>query len=101
MMHTAKYMHQILDLALPAYDELFEDIDVSGLVENKGIIKDPRKRTNVLLQLKNFISEQCWVLCRLTESPIQGQKGNREYLIHCVPTGNSLNEEEIRKVVGD
>ncbi len=38
MMHTAKYMHQILDLALPAYDELFKDIDVSGLVESKGII---------------------------------------------------------------
>ena len=38
MMHTAKYMHQILDLALPAYDELFQDVDVSGLVESKGII---------------------------------------------------------------
>ena len=38
MIHTAKYMHQILDLALPAYDELFQDIDVSGLVESKGII---------------------------------------------------------------
>jgi len=38
MMHTAKYMHQILDLALPAYDELFEEIDISDLVENKGIL---------------------------------------------------------------
>ncbi len=38
MMHTAKYMHQILDLALPAYDELFEEIDISGLVEKKGIM---------------------------------------------------------------
>jgi D-amino-acid dehydrogenase len=38
MMHTAKYMHQILDLALPAYDELFEEIDTSGLVEKKGIM---------------------------------------------------------------
>ena len=38
MMHTAKYMHQILDLALPAYDDLFKEIDVSGLVENRGII---------------------------------------------------------------
>ena len=38
MMHTAKYMHQILDIALPAYDELFEEIDISGLVENKGIM---------------------------------------------------------------
>ena len=38
MMHTAKYMHQILDSALPAYDELFEEIDVSGLVDKKGIM---------------------------------------------------------------
>jgi D-amino-acid dehydrogenase len=38
MMHTARCMHQILDLALSAYDELFADIDISGLVENKGII---------------------------------------------------------------
>ena len=38
MMHTAKYMHQILDLALPAYDELFDEIKLEGLVENKGIL---------------------------------------------------------------
>ena len=38
MIHTAKYMHQILDLALPTYDELFEEIDISGLVEKKGIM---------------------------------------------------------------
>ena len=38
MLHTAKYMHQILDLALPAFDELFEDVDMSGLIENNGIL---------------------------------------------------------------
>ena len=38
MMHTAKYMHQILDLAIPAYDELFQDIDVAELVDSKGIL---------------------------------------------------------------
>jgi len=38
MLHTAKYMHQILDLALPAYDDLFQDVDITGLIENKGII---------------------------------------------------------------
>ena len=38
MMHTAKNMHQILDLALSAYDELFEDVDLDGLVEKKGIL---------------------------------------------------------------
>ena len=38
MMHTAKNMHQILDLALSAYDELFDDIDLDDLVEKKGIL---------------------------------------------------------------
>jgi glycine/D-amino acid oxidase-like deaminating enzyme len=38
MMHTAKNMHQILDLALPAYDELFHEIELGGLVEKKGIL---------------------------------------------------------------
>jgi len=38
MMHTAKNMHQILDLALPAYDELFGEIDLGDLVEKKGIL---------------------------------------------------------------
>ncbi|MDA9606695.1 FAD-binding oxidoreductase [Candidatus Pelagibacter sp.] len=38
MMHTAKNMHQILDLALPAYDELFDEIKLEGLVEKKGIL---------------------------------------------------------------
>ena len=30
MMHTAKNMHQILDLALPAYDELFDEVELEG-----------------------------------------------------------------------
>ena len=38
MMHTAKNMHQILDLAIPAYDEIFDEVDVSDLVEKKGIM---------------------------------------------------------------
>ncbi len=38
MMHTAKYMHQILDQSLPAFDELFDEINLDGLVENKGVL---------------------------------------------------------------
>ena len=38
MLHTAKYMHQILNLSLDAYDEIFEEIDTTDLVEKKGII---------------------------------------------------------------
>tara|TARA_Y100000590_G_scaffold466580_1_gene642501 strand:- start:2589 stop:3833 length:1245 start_codon:yes stop_codon:yes gene_type:complete len=38
MMHTAKYMHQILDLSLSAYDELFDEIDIEGLVIKNGML---------------------------------------------------------------
>tara|TARA_B100000427_G_scaffold281989_1_gene253481 strand:- start:1029 stop:2270 length:1242 start_codon:yes stop_codon:yes gene_type:complete len=38
MMHTAKYMHQILDLSLSAYDELFDEINLDGLVISKGML---------------------------------------------------------------
>ncbi len=38
MIHTAKYMHQILDLSLDAYDEILKEINTSDLVERKGII---------------------------------------------------------------
>ena len=38
MMHTAKYMHQILNLSLDAYDDMFKEIDTTNLVERKGII---------------------------------------------------------------
>ena len=38
MMHTAKFMHQILDLSLGAFDELFQDIDLDDLVVSNGII---------------------------------------------------------------
>ena len=38
MMHTAKYMHQILSLSNDAYEEIFQEIDTNGLVDKKGII---------------------------------------------------------------
>ena len=38
MLHTAKYMHQILSLSNDAYEEIFREINVDGLVEKKGII---------------------------------------------------------------
>ena len=38
MLHTAKNMHQILNLSNDAYEEIFQEIDIDGLVEKKGII---------------------------------------------------------------
>jgi 23S rRNA (cytidine1920-2'-O)/16S rRNA (cytidine1409-2'-O)-methyltransferase len=70
-------------------------------VENKGIIKDPAKHLNVLLTLKTFIQDQEWVMRSLATSPIYGQKGNKEFLIHCVAKdrGQPISDEEIQKQV--
>ncbi|RPG94363.1 MAG: FAD-binding oxidoreductase [Candidatus Pelagibacter sp. TMED263] len=38
MLHTAKYMHQILSLSDDAYQEIFKEIDTKDLIEKKGII---------------------------------------------------------------
>ncbi len=38
MLHTAKYMHQILNLSNDAYEEIFKEINIKNLVEKKGII---------------------------------------------------------------
>ena len=61
MMHTAKSMHQILDLALPAYDELFEEIDINGLVENKGIIYIWNDKNLKSRELENNIRKELGV----------------------------------------
>ena len=38
MLHTAKYMHQILSLSNDAYEEIFREIDTTNLVKKNGII---------------------------------------------------------------
>jgi 23S rRNA (cytidine1920-2'-O)/16S rRNA (cytidine1409-2'-O)-methyltransferase len=69
-------------------------------VENKGIIKDPAKHHKVLLAIHAFIKEHNWVMRSVTVSPIFGQKGNKEFLVHCVSNhrGESVSEEVIKKI---
>ena len=38
MIHTAKSMNQILSLSNDAYEEIFKEIDMTNLIEKKGII---------------------------------------------------------------
>ena len=37
MLHTAKYINQILSLSNDAYEEIFQEIDTLGLVEKAEI----------------------------------------------------------------
>ena len=58
MMHTAKNMHQILNQSLPAFDELFVDIDLEGLVENKGVMYIWTDQNLKSRELENQIREE-------------------------------------------
>jgi len=71
-------------------------------VENKGIITDLNKHVRVLMELKQFVEDAGWTLHHVCRSPVKGQKGNQEYLIHGTQqkTENGVNETTIRETVG-
>ena len=66
MMHTAKYMHQILNLALPAFDELFDEVDVNDLIENNGILyvwnKNNLKSRNLEINIRKELGVKQQIL---------------------------------------
>ena len=68
MMHTAKYMHQILDQSLPAFDELFDEIDLEGLVENNGILYVWTNKSAKSRELEIKIREELGVKQQLVNS---------------------------------
>ncbi len=71
-------------------------------VENQGVITDLNKHVKVLLELKQFIEASGWCLAQVCRSPIKGQKGNQEYLIHGRQTHmeSGVDETAIRETVG-
>ena len=70
-------------------------------VENKGIIKDPKKHLGVLIELNAFMKKQGWPITNIATSPITGQKGNREFLIHCLEKENSkiIEDDHIHNMI--
>ena len=48
-----------------------------------GIIRDPAIHRDIISGLKEFFTSKCGLECLgVTESPVTGAKGNREFLIH-------------------
>jgi len=72
-------------------------------VEKKGIIKDKNKHLRVIKEIIDFSSNYGFYYNNLTKSPIQGQKGNTEYLLHLLNKNQSDNinamEQQIKQVV--
>jgi 23S rRNA (cytidine1920-2'-O)/16S rRNA (cytidine1409-2'-O)-methyltransferase len=81
--HLLKPKGDLIALVKPQFEVGKEE------VENKGIIKDPQKHLRVLIGLNSFMKKQGWPITNIATSPIIGQKGNREFLIHCLRNENS------------
>ena len=83
MMHTARNMHQILDLALPAYDELFDEIDLDGLVKKNGIMYVWTKKNIASRELEIKIRDQLGVEQQLvTPEEISDLEPNLKQFYH-------------------
>ena len=54
------------------------------------------------MELKQYVEDAGRSLLNICRSPIKGQKGNQEYLIHGTQqkTENGVNETLIRETVG-
>ena len=52
-------------------------------VEKKGVIRDPAKHYSAVVKIAACVEEARWGLSDVTLSPIEGQKGNREFFLHC------------------
>ena len=53
-----------------------------GEVGKGGIVKEKEKHEKVISEIKSFAIDLGFKVLNVTESPIQGQKGNVEFLIH-------------------
>ena len=53
-----------------------------GQVGKGGVVRDPRLHERVIAELDAFFRSQRFDILGLCSSPIQGPKGNREFLMH-------------------
>ena len=60
-------------------------------VGEKGVIKDPRLHEYILMQQLELAQSLFYQVQGITFSPIKGPKGNIEYLMHLLRTGDELS----------
>lgn len=53
-----------------------------GMVEKGGVIRDEEKRRSAVQKVSEFAAAAGFLVMGTYESPLPGQKGNREYFIH-------------------
>jgi 23S rRNA (cytidine1920-2'-O)/16S rRNA (cytidine1409-2'-O)-methyltransferase len=56
--------------------------------KGKGVIRDPEVHRQILIDLLEFCIAEGFIVLGLTKSPIQGPKGNTEFLVHLKAGGD-------------
>ena len=52
-----------------------------GEVGKGGVVRDPAIHVRVCAQAKDWVESQGWSVLGVTESPITGLEGNKEFLL--------------------
>jgi 23S rRNA (cytidine1920-2'-O)/16S rRNA (cytidine1409-2'-O)-methyltransferase len=52
-----------------------------GRVGKGGVVRDPALHAEVCSDIRRWVEEQGWAVIGITESPVLGPKGNREFLL--------------------
>ncbi len=69
-----------------------------SFVGKKGVVKDKKVQINVIYDIIKFSEEVGFSVSGLTHSPVKGQNGNIEYLLHLEKGGKSVNSDVVKVV---
>lgn len=73
-------------------------------VGKKGVVRDTETHMDVIRNISEYVQSVGWEIRKLDFSPITGPEGNIEFLTEIrygVTSADGINEEMIRKTVGD
>jgi 23S rRNA (cytidine1920-2'-O)/16S rRNA (cytidine1409-2'-O)-methyltransferase len=77
--------HEVIALIKPQFEV------GRGQVGKGGVVRAPEEHARVIDEIKQAASEQGYVVAGVTESPLLGPKGNKEFLIYLkAPDGDPL-----------
>jgi 23S rRNA (cytidine1920-2'-O)/16S rRNA (cytidine1409-2'-O)-methyltransferase len=108
---TADLSFISLEKVLPRLVELVPDLEVVTLVKpqfevergqvgKKGVVRDPALHREVLLRVSRSLDETCGLATLgVTDSPVIGPKGNREFFLHLRTGADGLDPAALASAV--
>ncbi len=70
-----------------------------GQVGKNGVVKEPHIHERVLNRIVEQVLKLGLKVQGLIESPIKGQKGNREFFVLCSDNGNNISPDKLKRLI--